>query len=68
MELSDQQITRMASSILITDVLSFISKHRANYKEFVDREYSSGNITKEEYDYELQTIKTLKEVSDNGTI
>ena len=61
MELSAEQVTRIASSILITDVLSFISKHRADYKEFVDKEYSNGYITKEEYDYELQTIKTLNE-------
>ena len=58
----------MASNILITDVLSFIFKHQVDYMEFVDNEYTKGNITKEEYYYELQTIKMLNEKDSNNEI
>ena len=58
-KLSQEQITKIASSILISDVVTFVNKHQAYCVEFFNAEYENGNITKNELDYELEIIRKL---------
>ena len=51
-KLSQEQIDKLATNILVSDVLSYIEKNRSAYEEFLNKE------RKEAKDYDDRGIKT----------
>lgn len=41
-KLSQEQIDKLATNILVSDVLSYIEKNRSAYEEFLDKERKEG--------------------------
>jgi len=58
MKLTHEQATRIASSVLVSDVVAFINEHLTEYKEFLQDEYNSGSLTKKELDYEMKRVNS----------
>ena len=59
MKLTNEQATRIASSVLISDVISFVNEHHSECEEFFKAEFENANITKEELTYELKLLGKL---------
>lgn len=52
-KLSQEQINKLATNILVSDVLSYIEKNRSTYEKFLEEEKG-----KEDKDYDDRTTKT----------
>lgn len=53
-KLSQEQIDKLATNILVSDVLSYIEQNRSTYEEFLNEE------RKEDIIYDNKGIKTVK--------
>lgn len=60
MDISQKQVTQIASNILVSDIASYISSHLQEYEVYLNEEYENENITKTEFDYEIEQIKRIK--------
>lgn len=60
MDISQKQVTQIASNILVSDITSYISSHLQEYEVYLNEEYRNENITKTEFDYEIELIKRIK--------
>lgn len=69
MELSQEQVNRIASSLLVVDIVSYCKTHPKEYEEELRHDYKRGNISLQQFEKELETIKTFnEEVKNNGII
>ena len=59
--LSQETVDKIASQIVLADVIAYIEHTPEKYEEFVRNEYTKGNITKDQLDIKLQRIKNAKD-------
>ena len=67
--LNQEQVYRISSSLLVTDIVSYCKTHPMEYEDELKSDYENGNITLQQFEKELETIKALnEEVKNNGII
>jgi len=60
MSLSQEQATRIASNVLINDIVTYINTHPQEYENCLNEEYQRGKLSKEQYQNELKIIEKIK--------
>ena len=67
--LSKEQAYRIASSLVMSDIVSYCKTHPKEYEDELKSEYQKGNITLQQFEKEIEIIKSFnEEVNDNGII
>jgi len=67
--LSKEQAYRIASSLVISSIVSYCKTHPKEYEDELKSEYQKGNITLQQFEKEIEIIKSFnEEVNDNGII
>ena len=59
--LSKEQAYRIASSLVISSIVSYCKTHPKEYEDELRNQYQKGNISLQQFQKELEIIKTFKE-------
>ena len=59
--LSKEQAYRIASSLVISDIVSYCKTHPKEYEDELRNQYQKGNISLQQFEKELAIIKTYYE-------